>query len=135
MNMANDRWTQGSAQASAWLQALGGAPLEEHILLPTPELKSGGRERTRQRANSEAVLHVWPNPSAGPVYVLCNVPPTVAGASLRITDINGRLVQEVVLAPGTGIAELKPGFAVTGMYLVELRLDGKRAGQVKFAVQ
>lgn len=133
--LAEDRWTIGSAQASAWLQALGAAPLEELILLPTPGLKSGRNERTRQRANSEAVLHAWPNPSTGPVNVLCNVSPTVVEASLRITDLNGRLVQEQKLPAGRGIARLAPGFAVPGIYFAELRLDGIRAGQVKLVVQ
>lgn len=127
--------TIGSAQASAWLQAMGEAPLEELILLPTPELKSGRNERTRQRANSEAVLHAWPNPSAGPVNVVCNVPPTVVEASLRITDLNGRLVKQQTLPVGRGIAQVAPGFAAPGIYLAELRLDGIRAGQVKLVVQ
>lgn len=127
--------TIGSAQASAWLQAMGEAPLEELILLPTPGLKSGRNERTRQRANSEAVLHAWPNPSAGPVNVLCSVPSSAMEASLRITDINGRLVREQKLPAGRGIAQLVPGFAVPGIYFAELRLDGIRAGQVKLVVQ
>ncbi len=135
MNTAQDRWSQGSAQASAWLQAMGEAPLDELILLPTPELKSSRNERVRQRANNEAVLQAWPNPSAGPVFVLCNVPPTVSGASLRITDLNGRLVQEQKLPAGRGVAELAPGFAAPGLYLAELRLDGIRAGQVKLVLQ
>ncbi len=134
-DLAQDRWTIGSAQASAWLQALGGAPLEELILLPTPGLKNSRNERTRQRANSAAVLHAWPNPSSGPVYVLCNVPANVGNAMLRIIDLNGRLVQEMALAAGSGITEIKSGFAAAGIYLAELRLDGIRAGQVKLVLQ
>jgi len=63
------------------------------------------------------------------------VPPTVVEASLRITDLNGRLVREQKLPAGRGIAQLAPGFAVPGLYLAELRLDGIRAGQVKLVVQ
>lgn len=77
----------------------------------------------------------WPNPSAGPVNVLCNVPPSAMEASLRVTDLNGRLVKEQTLPVGRGIAQLAPGFAAPGIYLAELRLDGIRAGQVKLVLQ
>lgn len=72
---------------------------------------------------------------AGPVYVVCNVPQSVAKATLRIMDMNGRLIHEQVLAPGAGIAELQPSMAAPGIYLAELLLDGIRAGQVRIALQ
>jgi hypothetical protein len=81
------------------------------------------------------LLQAYPNPSTGPVYVVCNVPPSVVKASLCIMDLNGRLVHEEALAAGTGIAELRPGLASPGIYLAELRLDSIRAGQVKLALQ
>ena len=81
------------------------------------------------------LLEAYPNPSTGPVYVVCNVPQSVAKATLRITDMNGRLVHEQTLGNGEGIAELESGMAAPGIYLAELRLDGIRAGQVKLALQ
>lgn len=135
MNTAQDRWTLGSAQASAWLQALGQAPLDEVILLPMEQKRGTSARRERRRPDHQADLHAWPNPSSGPVYVLCNVPASVEHASLRILDLNGRLVRELDLIAGMGIAELQPDFAAPGIYVAVLRLDGIRTGQVKLALQ
>lgn len=126
---------QGSAQASAWLQSLGEAPLDELIILPTLDLKSARNERVRQRANSEPMLHAWPNPPNGPVYIVCNVPPTATNARLRILDLNGRLVKDQLLVPGAGIVELLPGVVAGGIYMAELRWDGIQVGRVKLALQ
>lgn len=79
--------------------------------------------------------NAYSNPSAGPVYVVSNVPEGVEQARLSVRDLNGRLVKEITLQQGAGIAEIQPGFASAGIYLAELRLDGIRAGQVKLALQ
>lgn len=66
---------------------------------------------------------------------VCNVPEGVEQARLRIYDLNGRLVKEMTLEHGAGIAEIQPGFAAAGIYMAVLQLDGIRAGQVKLALQ
>lgn len=134
-DLAGERWTIGSAQASAWLQALGSEPLDEVIILPVEERSATVRRQRHAVSNKPMLLQAYPNPSAGPVYVVCNVPQSVAKASLRIMDLNGRLVHVQALSPGMGFAELMPGFAAPGIYLAELQLDGIRAGQVKLALQ
>jgi hypothetical protein len=134
-DLAAERWTIGSAQASAWLQALGSEPLDEVIVLPKEERSATVRRQRHAISDKPMLLQAYPNPSTGPVYVVCNVPQSVAKASLRIMDLNGRLVHEEALAAGTGIAELRPGLAAPGIYLAELQLDGIRAGQVKLALQ
>ncbi len=59
----------------------------------------------------------------------------VEQAQLSVRDMNGRLVKEIMLEHGAGIAEIQPGFASAGIYLAELQLDGIRAGWVKIALQ
>lgn len=126
--------TIGSAQASAWLQAMGAEPLDEVILLPM-EPKSI-RSRERSHASTEPrILEANPNPSSGPIYIVCNVPEGVQQATVRITDMNGRVVHERNLIAGAGIVELDRQMAAAGIYVAELHLDGIRAGQVKLAVQ
>ena len=133
--LAEDRWTIGSAQAGAWLQALGEAPLDEVIILPADGLKRLPGQRPRRPQSETWMLQAWPNPSVGPVHIVCNVPPTVSKGCLRILDLNGRLVKEEFLAPGAGIVELLPGIAAPGLYMAELHLDGIQAGRVKLALQ
>ncbi|MBS1937557.1 MAG: T9SS type A sorting domain-containing protein, partial [Bacteroidetes bacterium] len=130
--------TIGSAQASAWLQtATGAAPLEEVIILPTDmQLRSSARHRERDRASHQPLLlDAYPNPSVGPVHVVCNVPEGVSKATLQIRDLNGRLLYDQRVEPGMGVAVLQAGAVAAGIYLAELRLDGIRAGQVKLALQ
>ncbi len=137
-DLANDRWTIGSAQASAWLQAATSAdPLEEVIILPSDmQPRSGVQHRVRGRASQQPMLlEAYPNPSDGPVYVVCNVPEGVSTASLQIRDMNGRLVYDQPLEAGMGVAVLRAEAVAAGIYLAELRLDGIRAGQVKLALQ
>ncbi|MBZ0206997.1 MAG: T9SS type A sorting domain-containing protein [Flavobacteriales bacterium] len=137
-DLAEERWTIGSAQASAWLQGATGADaLDEVIILPEDgEQRSTSQRRVRNRTSeTPLLLQAYPNPSDGPVYVVCNVPDGVEQARLCVADLNGRLVKEIVLNNGAGIAEIRPGFAAAGIYLAELRLDGIRAGQVKLALQ
>lgn len=134
-DLAGERWTIGSAQASAWLQALGSEPLDEVIILPVEQRSATVRRQRHAVSDKPMLLQAYPNPSTGPVYVVCNVPQSVAKASLWIMDLNGRLIHEQPLAAGEGIAELQPGMAAPGIYLAELHLDGIRAGQVKLALQ
>ena len=137
-DLANDRWTIGSAQASAWLQSATGAePLEEVVILPADmQPRSGSQHGVRNRASQQSLLlEVYPNPSDGPVYVVCNVPESVSKASLQIRDMNGRLVYDQPLEAGMGVAVLRAEAVAAGIYLAELRLDGIRAGQVKLALQ
>ncbi len=134
-DLSSERWKFGSAQASAWLQALGADPLDEVIKLPDEDRSTTVRRQRHAVSNRPMLLEAYPNPSTGPVYLVCNVPPSVAKATLRIMDMNGRLIREQALANGEGIAELEPGMASPGIYLAELRLDGIRAGQVKLALQ
>lgn len=134
-DLAGERWKIGSAQASAWLQALGSEPQDEVIILPVEERSATVRRQRHAVSNKPMLLEAYPNPSNGPVYVVCNVPQSVTKASLRILDLNGRLVHEQVLSPGMGIAELIPGFAAPGIYMAVLSLDDIRAGQVKLALQ
>ncbi len=135
--LANDRWTIGSAQASAWLQAATGAePLEEVIILPTGmQPRSSAQHRVRNRASQQPILEAYPNPSDGPIYVVCNIPEGVTKASLAIQDLNGRPVFEQTVEPGMGVALIHAGSVAAGVYMAELRLDGIRAGQVKLALQ
>ncbi|MGV9013750.1 MAG: T9SS type A sorting domain-containing protein [Flavobacteriales bacterium] len=100
------------------------------------EQRSTAQHRIRNRnSQTPMLLEAYPNPSDGPVYVVCNVPDGVAQACLRIMDLNGRLVREMTLEPGSGIAEIQPDFASPGIYVAELQLDGIRAGRVKLALQ
>jgi hypothetical protein len=80
------------------------------------------------------VLEAYPNPSNGPVYVVCNVPASAERASLILHDLKGRAVGQLVVDPGMGLAELRPGALPAGLYLAELRVDGIRTGQVKLAL-
>jgi hypothetical protein len=135
--LAQDRWTAGSAQASAWLQwATGAEPLEEVIILPgTLEPRSSPQTPPRWRPQVNVpVLEAYPNPSNGPVYVVCNVPASAERASLILHDLKGRAVGQLVVDPGMGLAELRPGALPAGLYLAELRVDGIRTGQVKLAL-
>ncbi len=135
--LAAQRDVLGSAQANAWLHALGTDLPEEIIILPGEGSKSMG-----QRANANAIvwdtgltLEVFPNPSSGPVFAVVEVPEGVEEAELRVLDVHGRVLQVKRLNAGPSLVSLKTDGLAPGLYLAEVLLDGHGVAQTKMIIQ
>ncbi len=89
----------------------------------------------RQQPHSVSVLErspflqAYPNPSAGPVYVVYEIPEGVERAELQVVDATGKLILTRNMAPQNGILELT-GLG-SGLCIATLRCDGIRLGVVK----
>lgn len=74
-----------------------------------------------QQQNMVAPLIVYPNPSHEGFIVM--LPDSVSSGYLKVLDMKGDLVREHTI--GTGISEVKIPRLDIGIYLVEVKLDGK----------
>jgi hypothetical protein len=135
--LAAQRDVQGSAQANAWLHALGQELPEEIIILPTE-----GAKRVDQRAGANTIawetglsLEVFPIPSNGPVFAMAEVPEDIGQAELRVVDVHGRVVHAKGLSGGPNMITLKTEGFAPGVYVAEVRLDGHRVAQAKMIIQ
>jgi hypothetical protein len=125
----------GSAQANAWLHALGYGLPEEIIILDDEAPKSmGARNRPEIQWIMGATLEVFPNPSNGPVHVVYEVPEGIVNAELRLLDIHGREQRRTRLGEGAGLLTLQTNGLAPGVYFVELRFDGQGMAQTKLIV-
>jgi hypothetical protein len=71
-------------------------------------------------------LSIAPNPTNGAVTISYQVPGGVKNASIRVTDITGRLVMEKVVSSGNGNAHLTiPANVESSVLVVSLVADGK----------
>ena len=134
--VAAQRDVVGSAQANAWLHALGHDLPEEIIILPEEGPKSMGQpRRSTIHWETGATLEVFPNPSSGPVFAVVEVPEGMDRAELVLLDLHGRQLHGEVLGTGPGVVQLTTSGLATGIYVAELRIDGHALAQAKVAVQ
>ena len=101
-------------------------------------LPHSGNTRAREwntASNEAIILEAYPNPTDGVAYVVCNVPEGVERALVRVHDLNGRLLTERRITPGTAMVELNLAGEPSGVYAAELALDGVRTGTVKLTVR
>ena len=108
--------------------------LEEVIVLPVDERRSSGRVRSTS-SSEPLILDAYPNPTTGLVYVVCNVPMGSENSKIVISDLHGRLAQQVIIGVGASVVELDLSSKAAGLYTATLLLDGVPIGQVKVAVQ
>lgn len=76
---------------------------------------------------------VIPNPSTGPVTLRFILPNVAQGASLSVSDVNGRLVQGFDALSTNG--EVSMIFATPGMYFYQLMADGRLIESGKIMIQ
>ena len=76
-------------------------------------------------------LHVSPNPTNGPVQLVCALPEGAERAELTIRDAQGRLVEQRRLAAPGGIFDIDTRAWANGTYLIGLTVDGIKAGSAK----
>lgn len=134
--LAAQRDLQGSAQANAWLHALGQELPEEIIILPGEGPKSMvQRHASAINWESGIALEIFPNPSTGPVFAVVEVPEEAERAELRLLDVHGRVLQLKPLSGGPNLVMLKAEGLVPGLYLAEVRLDGHGLAQAKVVIQ
>lgn len=76
---------------------------------------------------------VFPNPSSGTVVLRFALPTTIQNTSLRVMDVNGRLVQIFDLLPANG--ETNMTFTAPGMYFYQLVADGCLIESGKIVIQ
>ncbi len=134
-DLALERNVRGSANASAWREALGDPAQDEIIVLPIDERTLVAAPVHEEIPVAIPVLEAYPNPSNGPIYFVCTVPIGVERAEVRLLDAEGRLIWQQVVSSGTGIVEMNTTTQAAGLYVAELRMDGIRAGPVKVSLQ
>jgi len=129
--------TIGSAWANAWLHALGEELPDEVIILPEEGPKSGGRSRAIQPVQwaEEPVLEVFPNPAKQVAFVVFEQAGESTGGELRILDLNGRAIATQRIAGEQGMVRVDLAGLSSGIYLLDLRLEGQPSVQAKLVVQ
>jgi hypothetical protein len=137
MDLGQQRETIGSAQANAWLHALGYDLPEEVIILPEdgPKRAQGPRKPTRAAQPLENLLEAYPNPTAAEQWLVYQLPQEVEQASVSVRDMLGREMEQVRLGQGTGIVELAMRAWPSGLYMATLTADGIPMGSIKLIVQ
>ncbi len=137
MDLGQQRETIGSAQANAWLHALGYDLPEEVIILPEdgPKRAQGSRKPTRAAQPLENLLEAYPNPTAAEQWLVYQLPQEVEQASVSVRDMLGREMEQVRLGQGTGIVELAMRTWPSGLYMATLTADGIPMGSIKLIVQ
>lgn len=125
----------GHVAAENWLRSLNVADVPERIIPPNEQRMALPMTAEELLLDQEALQSAYPNPTDGIAYVVCNVPEGVEQATVRVQDLNGRLVAEQRIATGSAIVELNLSGAPAGVYAAELELDGMRSGTVKLTVQ
>ncbi len=135
--VAAQRDVAGSAQANAWLHALGHELPEEIIILPEEGPKNMGTPRNKPAIDWETgiALEVFPNPSTGPTHVMYEVPEGIEKAELRVVDLHGREQQRVRLGEGPGLLTMTMAGLAPGVYLLELRGAGQTLAWTKMILQ
>ncbi len=83
-------------------------------------------------AHGRSVIIV-PNPSSGPVTLWVTLPNTAPKATLRILDVNGRLVQVFDALTTNGETHLT--FPTSGMYFYQLMTNGQIVESGKIVIQ
>ncbi len=136
-NLGAQRDLQGSAQALAWLHALGEALPEEIIILPEdgPKNMLSDQPKPDIRWETSLSLEVFPNPSNGPVHVVYKVPDGIMNAELRMLDVHGREQRNARLGQGAGLLAFPTHGLPSGVYFVELILNGHGVAQRKLVLQ
>jgi Secretion system C-terminal sorting domain len=76
---------------------------------------------------------VIPNPSTGPITLRFIVPNAAQSASLRVSDVNGRLVQGFDTLSSNG--EVNMTFMAPGMYFYQLMANGRLLESGKIVIQ
>ncbi len=133
--IAADWKDPGQADAQAWLTFIG-VEFEEDVEFPS----EGGAKQRRNDAGTMAngavmtPLRAYPNPTAGPLYLVYTVPEGVEQAELRVMDTMGRLAYSQRVAPQNGIAEMQPQQVTSGMHVAMLLWDGIRVGTAKVSL-
>lgn len=123
--LAADRDAQGSAQAQAWLIALGDPEQPEIIALPSLTRSASASNRARVRsAGAEPILVLFPNPANDGVRVAYQLPEDLPSARLTLLDVNGREVWHARSSGGIQLVEVPLGTTATGLYLCRLEVDG-----------
>ncbi len=134
--LAADRDVIGSAQANAWLHALGNELPEEIIILPE---ESGAKRMVHEKAQSTErtplSLEAYPNPTAGEQWLVYELPEGVEMAELRVHDLVGRQYTNQRIGNTMGIFEMNTQQLPNGMYIASVIADDLLIGQVKLLVQ
>ena len=135
-NLGAQRDLQGSAQALAWLHALGDELPEEIIVMPMPQPKNLAQQQPLPSSSDLGFsVEAFPNPTNGPSSLIAIIPADIQKARLRITDISGRELRSYELNEELNILELQASTWVSGIYLADIQFAGGTMAQLKLIVQ
>jgi len=84
-------------------------------------------------SNQGRSVIVIPNPSSGPVTLRFALPNVAQNVSLRVSDVNGRLVRAFDALTTNGEAQMT--FTSPGMYFYQLMADGRLVESGKIVIQ
>lgn len=120
----------GYADAQAWL-ALLGQEFPEGLILPGGPKSADRSAEQPQVAPPTSWLQAAPNPSNGPMQLICALPEGAEHGELLVMDVMGRVMVSRPVAPQGAILELDMRYWSSGTYLANLRVDGINAGSIK----
>lgn len=122
----------GSGQAQAWMTLLGGG-FGEQVVLPNHDQPRAPVHEQRPRVLPPTpFINVHPNPSDGPVVVVCRLPEGAQGGHLLVQDPLGRSIHQQLFQGEMQLLDLDTRTLATGVYTAVLEADGIRIGVAKF---
>lgn len=132
---AAERGVQGSAQAQAWLSALGEQEQPEVIVLPSLTRSAAtARRPPGARASNEPILVLFPNPANDGVRVAYQLPEDLPTARLTLLDVNGREVWSERSGGGVQLLDVPLTLAAAGLYVCRLEVEGSSVASERLII-
>lgn len=120
----------GYADAQAWL-ALLGQEFTEGLILPGGPKTRGHLMEERLPAPPPSWLQAAPNPSSGPMQLICSLPEGAERGELVVMDAMGRVMETRSVPTQGAILELDMRTWANGTYIANLVIDGIDAANIK----
>jgi hypothetical protein len=125
-------YTNVGGYTEAWAKSI--LTLHGRYFPPTYITSSGvhGRSELTKPVSTENWLIVHPNPAKDVVIFTLSLPPSSSAASIRVFDMNGRIVFKHDNVPPSGDFTWDATPATSGVYFYQLVLDGNisRSGKI-----
>lgn len=120
----------GNAEAQAWLSLLG-QEYAEGLILPGGPKSAGRRSELPQPVPPTPWLQAAPNPSNGPMQLICSLPEGAERGEVAVMDAMGRVMETRIVPPQGAILELDMRTWANGTYIANLVIDGIDAANIK----
>jgi len=95
----------------------------------------GGGSQTALQVNSLSVDLPYPNPAGQQIRLPVNLPGVSVTGEMVITDLEGRILRIIPVAPGEGYLAMQTRGLAPGIYLFHAEAGGNRSEVLRFVIQ